>query len=140
MESRQVLIWVSRSHLQSMRLLLLRILPNNARLRYALWSIILGLMLSGCVQSELPMKTTPKTLFVIVDGIPADVIERLATPAIDSISAEGGYTRAYVGGAVGQSTESPTVSAVGYLSLITGTWANKHGVRQNYGITPNYQY
>lgn len=135
-----MLIRASFSHLQSLRVLRLRALPNNVRLRYALWSIILGLILSGCVQSELPMKTTLKTLFVIVDGIPADVIERLSTPAIDSISAQGGYTRAYVGGAIGQSTESPTVSAVGYLSLITGTWTNKHGVRQNYGITPNYQY
>ena len=140
MESTLVLIRASRSHLLLRCLCISSALTNNARLRCALWSIILGLMLSGCVQSELPMKTTPKTLFVIVDGIPADVIERLATPAIDSISAQGGYTRAYVGGSVGQSTESPTVSAVGYLSLITGTWANKHGVRQNYGITPNYQY
>ena len=135
-----MLIRPSLHHLQSLRVFLLTVLPDSARLRHASWSLILGLILSGCVQSELPMKTTPKTLFVIVDGIPADVIERLSTPAIDSISAQGGYTRAYVGGAVAQATESPTVSAVGYLSLITGTWANKHGVRQNYGITPNYQY
>ncbi|MGB0143071.1 MAG: hypothetical protein ACPF8W_08290, partial [Luminiphilus sp.] len=62
MESRQVLIRASLNNLQSMYALLLRALPNNARLRYASWSIILGLILSGCVQSELPMKTTPKTL------------------------------------------------------------------------------
>ena len=135
-----MLIRASLSHLQSLRIFLFIALASDARFRLASWSIILGLTLSGCVQSERPMKTTPKTVFVIVDGIPADLIERLSTPAIDSISAQGGYTRAYVGGAVGQSTESPTVSAVGYLSLITGTWANKHGVRQNYGITPNYQY
>ena len=128
------------SHLKSLPVFLTRVLPSEVWLRQATWSIILGLILSGCVQSELAMKTTPKTLLVVVDGIPADVIERLSTPAIDSISAKGGYTHAYVGGAVGQATESPTVSAVGYLSLITGTWANKHGVYRNYGITPNYQY
>ena len=33
---------------------------------------------------------TPKAVFVIVDGIPADVVERVATPAIDAIAAAGG--------------------------------------------------
>ena len=32
---------------------------------------------------------TPKAVFVIVDGIPADVVERVATPAIDAIGAAG---------------------------------------------------
>ena len=37
---------------------------------------------------------TPKAGFVIVDGIPADVIERVPTkPAIDAIAAAGGYGR-----------------------------------------------
>ena len=43
---------------------------------------------------------TRKTLFVLLDGIPADVIERVETPNLDLISGEGGYTRAYVGGEV----------------------------------------
>ena len=37
-------------------------------------------------------------------------------------------------------TESPTVSAVGYMSLLTGTWSNKHNVRANYDIEPNYAF
>jgi len=81
---------------------------------------------------------TPKTLFVVVDGIPADVIARVNTPGIDAVAAEGSYQRAYVGGELGMPTESPTVSAVGYMSLITGTWSNKHNVRANYGIEPSY--
>ena len=83
---------------------------------------------------------TPKTLFVVVDGIPADVIERVNTPGIDAVAAEGSYQRAYVGGELGRPTESPTVSAVGYMSLLTGTWSNKHNVRANYGIEPNYAF
>ena len=82
----------------------------------------------------------PKTLFVILDGIPADVIERVSTPGIDAIASDGSYQRAYVGGEVNTSTESPTVSAVGYMSLLTGTWSNKHNVRANYGIEPNYAF
>ena len=81
-----------------------------------------------------------KVVFVIVDGIPADVVERVPTPAIDAIAAVGGYGRATVGGPIGEPGETPTISAPGYMSLITGTWANKHNVYKNYGISPNYRY
>ena len=83
---------------------------------------------------------TPKAVFVVVDGIPADVIERVKTPAIDRIAAEGGYGRATVGGPLGEPAETPTISAPSYMSLITGTWANKHNVYGNYGISPDYEY
>tara|TARA_B100001750_G_C15427085_1_gene556097 strand:+ start:289 stop:1203 length:915 start_codon:yes stop_codon:yes gene_type:complete len=82
----------------------------------------------------------PKAIFVIVDGIPADVLEIVATPNLDAISAVGGYTRAYVGGTIDTPSESPTVSAVGYMSLLTGTWANKHNVWNNYILKPDYDY
>ena len=83
---------------------------------------------------------SPKAVFVIVDGIPADVIERVPTPTIDAIAAAGGYGRATVGGPIGEPGETPTISAPGYMSLITGTWANKHNVYKNYGISPDYRY
>ena len=89
---------------------------------------------------EVAVKKRPKTLFVIVDGIPADVIERVNTPGIDAVTASGSYQRAYVGGELGLPTQSPTVSAVGYMSLLTGTWSNKHNVRANHGLEPNYAY
>ena len=81
-----------------------------------------------------------KAVFVIVDGIPADVVERVPTPAIDAIAAVGGYGRATVGGPIGEPGETPTISAPGYMSLITGTWANKHNVYKNYGVSPDYRY
>jgi len=86
------------------------------------------------------VKATPKTIFIIMDGIPTDVIETVATPALDDISSAGGFTHAYVGGEVGGLSESPTVSAVGYQSLLTGTWANKHNVWDNDVDAPNYNY
>ena len=82
----------------------------------------------------------PKVVFVIVDGIPADVIERVPTPAIDAIAAVGAYHRAQVGGPIGKPGETPTISAPGYMGLLTGTWANKHNVYRNYLISPNYDY
>jgi len=81
-----------------------------------------------------------KAVFIILDGIPADVIERVATPAIDEIAAAGGYARAHVGGELGGRTETPTISAPGYMSLLTATWANKHNVRGNSNQSPNYDY
>ena len=94
----------------------------------------------GTSDDGVEVNTVPKTLFVVVDGSPADVIERVSTPGIDAVAAKGSYQRAYVGGEIGMPTESPTVSAVGYMSLLTGTWSNKHNVRANYGIEPNYAF
>lgn len=83
---------------------------------------------------------TKKTVFVILDGIPADVLEKVKTPNIDEITAKGSYARAYVGGEKGGESESSTISAVGYNSLLTGTWANKHNVWGNSIKDPNYEY
>lgn len=37
-------------------------------------------------------------------------------------------------------SETPTISAVGYNSLLTGTWVNKHNVFGNDIKAPNYNY
>lgn len=81
-----------------------------------------------------------KAVFIIVDGIPADVIERVHTPNIDEISSAGGYARASMGGKVNDVTQTPTISAVCYNTLLTSTWANKHNVWGNGIEAPNYNY
>ncbi|MGM0943610.1 MAG: alkaline phosphatase family protein [Bacteroidota bacterium] len=95
--------------------------------------VFLGLNLSGFAQQK-------KLIFIILDGIPASELERVDTPNLDQIAVIGGYARAYTGGEKGGNSETPTISAVGYNSLLTGTWANKHNVWDNDIKAPNYSY
>ncbi|MBX7125570.1 MAG: alkaline phosphatase family protein [Cyclobacteriaceae bacterium] len=81
-----------------------------------------------------------KALLIIVDGIPADVIDRLQPPHLQQIAQKGGWHHAYTGGQTGTVTQSPTVSAVGYDHVITGTWSYKHNVWNNEIKSPNYNF
>jgi len=95
---------------------------------------LLLLSLSGYAQSKR------KVVYVIADGIPPDVIEKLELPNFKRIINEGTYLRIHVGGDKGSYNETPTISAVGYNSLLTGTWVNKHNVPDNDIKEPNYNY
>ncbi|WP_209332207.1 alkaline phosphatase family protein [Lunatimonas salinarum] len=81
-----------------------------------------------------------KTLFIILDGIQRELLEKNPTPAIDEISRKGAYLHSHVGGMRGGYSETPTISAVGYNSLLTGVWYNKHNVKGNSIRQPNYHY
>ncbi|RZM28633.1 MAG: alkaline phosphatase family protein, partial [Pedobacter sp.] len=85
-------------------------------------------------------KGTPKVVYIIADGISADALERQDLPNFKKIINAGSYSRMHVGGDKGTYTETPTISAVGYNSLLTGTWVNKHNVPDNNIMAPNYNY
>ena len=99
----------------------------------------LCILLAGSLMLSLPAKTR-KSVYIIIDGVPADQIERLQPPAIFDIASHGGYARAYTGGDVGEYSQTPTISAVGYTNLLTATWYNKHNVGGNDNLSPNYNY
>jgi predicted AlkP superfamily pyrophosphatase or phosphodiesterase len=101
---------------------------------------LLLLLITFSSQVRAQTRKTPKALFIIVDGIPADVIEKLQPPALMNIAKSGGYTRSYTGGTKGGYNQTPTISAPGYNNLITGVWGNKHNVWDNDINEPNYNY
>jgi len=100
--------------------------------------LITGIFCSG-LQAQIKKKT-PKAVFIIVDGIPADVILKLNPPALAAIAKAGGFTQAYVGGTTGAYNQTPTISAPGYIDLLSGVWGNKHNVWDNDIAAPNYHY
>ncbi|HVW98330.1 MAG TPA: alkaline phosphatase family protein [Mucilaginibacter sp.] len=99
--------------------------------------LLLLMMITLCGFSQ---KRVKKALFVIADGIPADVIEKLDLPNLKAIAAKGAYVRAHVGGEKGGYSQTPTISANGYNSLLTATWVNKHNVWGNDIKAPDYNY
>ncbi len=102
--------------------------------------VCLFLFHTGFARPIVQDSISKKVVFIIVDGISADQLKMAHTPYLDSISAIGSYSDAYVGGGKGTYSETPTISAVGYNSLLTGTWANKHNVWGNDIKAPNYNY
>jgi predicted AlkP superfamily pyrophosphatase or phosphodiesterase len=99
--------------------------------------VLLFLFIATLASAQQKVK---KALFIIVDGIPADVIEKVSTPNLKLIAKQGKYLRIHVGGDKDAYNQTPTISAVGYNSLLTGTWVNKHNVPDNNIKDPNYNY
>lgn len=99
--------------------------------------ILLGVLFCAFTTASAQKK---KAIFIIIDGVSKDVIEKVATPNLDAIAQEGGFLSAYQGGERNEYNQTPTISAPGYNNVLTGVWFNKHNVPDNAIKAPNYYY
>ncbi|WP_144655765.1 alkaline phosphatase family protein [Achromobacter dolens] len=72
-----------------------------------------------------------KVLFIGVDGLTYDAYRQGAADKSLPNLAQLTATRSWTGGVTGAVTQQPTLSAPGWATLLTGQWADQHGVRSN---------
>jgi hypothetical protein len=78
-------------------------------------------------QALLSASGTKKVLLVGIDGLQYDRIQALNTPNLKSLLLK----KAYTGGIRGALSEQVTLSGPGWMSVLTGTWDDRHGVTGN---------
>jgi predicted AlkP superfamily pyrophosphatase or phosphodiesterase len=107
-----------------------------------LW-ITLGIaaaMMSSAVSAEPqtqprsandPAPRVKKVLIIGIDGCRPDALLAANAPHLKGLIAAGAFSDQ-------TQTGEDTVSGPGWSSMLTGVWANKHGVRNNEFRNPNY--
>src|SRR5262249_39583094 len=105
--------------------------PALCFLRSLLFICLLTLPVSSFAQSA------KKVLFIGIDGTRFDAIERARTPNLDGLMQEGIYSPTCL--ILGDRyKKNDTVSGPGWSSILTGVWADKHGVQNNGFAGSNY--
>ena len=84
-----------------------------------------------------------KVLYIGIDGTRFDAIEKAATPNLDALVANGVHSPTCL--ILGDRYQkNDTISGPGWSSILTGVWADKHGVHDNsfkgrmYGDYPHF--
>lgn len=90
-------------------------------------ALLLGLFFKGCEPRQSPIH--PKALLIGMDGVQLQHYEQLGGDT--HLQRRLFYGKAYAGGVNGRASEQPTISGPGWMTLLTGVWANKHGVISN---------
>lgn len=78
----------------------------------------------------------PKVLLVGIDGVQYQRARELNLPVLFSLHT----TRAYTGGVTGLSSQADTLSGPGWTTVLTGVWADKHGVTSNTSGAANREF
>lgn len=93
--------------------------------------LIAAVTLAAC-GSDSGAAPDKHALVIGIDGLRVDALQQASTPAMDALIAEGTVTYdAVAGGELGTATEQRTLSGPGWSSILTGVWADKHGVEDN---------
>jgi predicted AlkP superfamily pyrophosphatase or phosphodiesterase len=93
-------------------------------------ALLIPLVAAGSALAEESAGKTKKVLFIGIDGCRFDALQAANAPNLDRLMAEGCYDAdcqilgdRYAG--------NDTVSGPGWSSILTGVWADKHGVDNN---------
>jgi predicted AlkP superfamily pyrophosphatase or phosphodiesterase len=107
----------------------MRVLSRSVLLTIALATVIAPVT-AGSSQADDAAGKTKKVLFIGIDGCRFDSIQAADTPNLDRLMAEGCYDAdcQILGD---RYTGNDTVSGPGWSSILTGVWADKHGVDNN---------
>ncbi len=92
-------------------------------------ALLFSLLFRGCEHRQPPIH--PKTLIIGMDGVQLQYYEQLG--ADTHLKKRMLHNKAYAGGISGRASEQATISGPGWMTLLTGVWANKHGVISNAG-------
>ena len=106
---------------------------------------IFCLLLSGTVLLPSLLAAEPvedrahkRVLIIGMDGTRPDALLKARTPAFDRLIREGAFTdQAQILGKRYQKND--TISGPGWSSILTGVWADKHGVHDNNFKGKNYE-
>ncbi|EKT4528755.1 alkaline phosphatase family protein [Pseudomonas putida] len=93
-------------------------------------SLLLFLFLTlqpGCDTAR--HQSRPKTLLIGLDGVQLQQYLQLGDAT--NLKQRLYYGKAYTGGISGKTSEQPTLSGPGWITLLTGVWSNKHGVESD---------
>lgn len=105
------------------------------RVPRAMWVVVLavaGALVVWWLGESTEPRRSKHALVIGIDGMRADALRAAATPEIDLLAESGTTTHdAFAGGRLGTAEEQPTMSGPGWTSVLTGVWADKHGVRSN---------
>lgn len=104
-----------------------------------LTSVTFLVLSAWCFVADAAEPTPPgRVLFIGIDGCRFDALEKARTPNLDRLRAAGCYSdRTQILGT--RYRKSDTVSGPGWSSLLTGVWADKHGVDTNKFENPQYE-
>jgi len=78
-----------------------------------------------------PAAPVSKVLFIGVDGLTYPAYRQgMGTQALPGL-AQFTVSRGWTGGVTGEATQQPTLALPGWATLLTGLWADRHGVRSD---------
>jgi len=101
-------------------------------------NLLLAALFLSAAASLADEPKVKKVLFIGLDGTRFDAIEKADTPHLDALMKDGIYSGECL--ILGERYQkNDTVSGPGWSTILTGVWADKHGVNDNNFLGTHYQ-